>query len=187
MKIIPPLIIAIMVAIFFCSVKTIYKVITTSTEEIDTPWVRNYVTKRELIRIFLSMVLLALSYYMYGMLFPSKTMFTLLALGAGCLILISIVRIVFVRSGSDWCKITAAKCLDSHCGETGSDVDSASPYAKLSTTAGDFTFYGYGASMFFASNIQKDDTILMVNFKWKSSPYMLLGIPKTAQNLSRIP
>ena len=66
-------------------------------------------------------------------------------------------------------------------GDSESDVDTSSPMILLSTDKGDYTFHGYGPSVYMASNLDSGDTLINVRFKFGLKPHMLIGIPKSVE------
>lgn len=172
-----------MIIIIVCCFKTIYKTILKTKRKFDIAWVRKYVIKREMIRTVLSVVLVILGYLecIYEKQFSDETMFSIISALAVFIFIRSVGRIIIVLSRSEWFKIEVAECLNVKLEETGSDVDSASVESKIKTNMGDFSFSGFGPSMFLSSNMKKGDTILIIRFKFRKSPYMFIGISKTVE------
>ena len=178
MKVIPIIIIIIII----CCFKTIYKTILNCKKQIDIVWIRKYVIKREIIRLGLSIVLIILSYFdcIYDKSFPAESEFLILSVLSIYIFMRSIIRIILVLSRNNWFEIKAAECLNTKVETTGSDMDSSSPSAVLKTNMGNFSFYGYGPSMFMSSNMKHGDIILVIRFRFRKT-YMLIGISNTVK------
>ena len=175
MNYIPFIIIAIIVLCF----KTIYKTLKPN-KKIDDNWVKGYIIWRESIRMVLAVLLVVCSYFecMYDRKYTADVTFVVLVAVGGYIFIRSIVRMILVLTGHKWFDIKTSTCMKMSIAETGSDLDSSSVSGVLKTDVENFTFYGYGPSMYLTSQMKKDDKILIIRFRFRKSPYMLIGVRK---------